>query len=187
MAPGIRRFMATVKDGMLVSFLYTLTLDNGEVLDSTDGGEALSYVHGTGSIIPGLEQALEGMSVGDTKSVLVPAAMAYGESQPETVERMPRDLFPDDVEVGMGFRMRNDSGQVMTVYAETIDEDWVEVNSAHPLAGEDLHFEVEITEVREATDEDFSSCSCGCGDDCGDDCGEDGCGHDHSGGCSGCH
>ncbi|MFO7696697.1 MAG: peptidylprolyl isomerase [Anaerolineae bacterium] len=179
--------MATVRDGMLVSFLYTLTLDNGEVLDSTDGGEALSYVHGTGSIIPGLEQALEGMSIGDTKSVLVPAALAYGESEPETVERMPRDLFPDDVEVGMGFRMRNDSGQVMTVYAETIGDDWVDVNFAHPLAGEDLHFEVEITEVREATDEDFSSCSCGCGDECGEDCGEDGCGHDHGGGCSGCH
>ncbi|MGI6368653.1 MAG: FKBP-type peptidyl-prolyl cis-trans isomerase [Anaerolineae bacterium] len=182
--------MATVQDGMYVCFLYTLTLDSGEVIDSTEGGEALCYVHGTGSIIPGLEQALEGMSVGDTKSVLVPAALAYGESEPDTVERLPRDLFPEDVEVGMGFRMRNEQGHVMTVYAETIGEDWVEVNFAHPLAGQDLHFEVEITEVRPATDEDMHSCGCGgcdCDGDC--DCGCDDCGEDHEGcncGC-GCH
>ena len=75
--------MATVQDGMRVCFLYTLTLDSGEILDTTDGGEALCYVHGTGSIIPGLEQALEGMSAGDKKNVLVPAALAYGESEPD--------------------------------------------------------------------------------------------------------
>lgn len=175
--------MATVQDGMHVCFLYTLTLDSGEVIDSTEGGQALCYVHGTGSIIPGLEQALEGMSVGDAKSVLVPAAMAYGESEPDTIERLPRSLFPEDVEVGMGFRMRNEQGQVLTVYAETIEDDWVEVNFAHPLAGQDLHFEVEITEVREATDADLVSCSSGC-EGCGEGC-DDGC--DDGCGCGGCH
>ena len=182
--------MATVQDGMHVCFLYTLTLDNGEMIDSTEGAEALCYVHGTGSIIPGLEKALEGMSVGEKKNVLVPAAQAYGEAEPETVERLPRDLFPEDIEVGMGFRMRNEDGQVMTVYAEVIEDDWVEVNFAHPLAGEDLHFQVEITEVREATDEDLAACSCGCGSNCGEGCEdgcEDGCEHDHACGCAGCH
>jgi FKBP-type peptidyl-prolyl cis-trans isomerase SlyD len=172
--------MATVQDGMRVCFNYTLTLDSGEVIDSSEDGEALCYVHGTGSIIPGLESALEGMSAGDTKQVMVPAAMAYGEREPETVERMPRSLFPEDIELGMGFRMRTETGQVVTVYAESIEENWVEVNFAHPLAGEDLHFDVEITEVRQATEEDMAGC--GCGDDCGG-CGED---HDCGSGCAGC-
>ncbi len=175
--------MATVQDGMRVCFLYTLTLDSGEILDTTDGGEALCYVHGTGSIIPGLEQALEGMSAGDKKNVLVPAALAYGESEPDTIERMPRSLFPPDVEVGMGFRMRDDAGRVVTVYAERIGDDWVEVNFAHPLAGQDLHFAVEITEVREAMPEDYVTCQGGC-DSCGGGC-EDGCDDDCE--CGGCH
>jgi FKBP-type peptidyl-prolyl cis-trans isomerase SlyD len=165
---------------MRVCFLYTLTLDNGEVIDESEDSEGLCYVHGTGSIIPGLEMALEGMNVGDTKQVLVPAAMAYGEREPDTNERLPRTLFPDDIEVGMGFRMRTETGQVVTVYAETIEDDWVEVNFSHPLAGEDLHFDVEITEVREATDEDLASCGCGGGgcDSCGADDGcESGCAH----------
>jgi len=170
--------MATVQDGMRVCILYTLTLDSGEMIDATEEGQPLCYVHGTGSIIPGLEQALEGMSVGETKDVLVPARLAYGEKEPETVERLPRNLFPDDVEVGMGFRMRTDSGQVLTVYVESIEQDWVDVNFAHPLAGEDLHFQVEITDVREATEEDLA-CGCGCescSEDCGEDCGCEGCG-----------
>jgi FKBP-type peptidyl-prolyl cis-trans isomerase 2 len=173
--------MPAVQDGMYVCFSYTLTLDNGEIIDASEDGQPLCYVHGTGSIIPGLESALEGLTEGDTKQVLVPAALAYGDSEPDTVERLPRSLFPQDIEVGMGFRMRNETGQVVTVYAETIEDEWVEVNFAHPLAGEDLHFDVEIASVREATDEDMASCGCGdgcedgCG--CGDDCGGGGCSH----------
>ncbi len=164
--------MATVQEGMFVRFSYVLTLDDGEIIDESPVGEPLGYVHGTGSIISGLEKALEGMAVGDEKDVLVPAAEAYGEFEPGMIEALPRSLFPSDVEIGMGFRMRNQEGQVLTVFVESISDDVVEVNLSHPLAGKDLHFAVQIAEVRQATEEDLmqGSCGCGCGDDCDDDC-----------------
>ena len=97
---------------------------------------------------------------------------ASGEFEPGMIERLPRNLFPDDVEVGMGFRMRNEAGQVLTVYVESVGDEVVEVNLSHPLAGKDLYFAVEIAEVREATEADLQqdSCDCGCGDECDDDC-----------------
>ena len=147
--------METVKQGMHVCFEYVLTLDDGEVLDRSPEGAPLCYVHGTGSIIPGLEKALEGMSEGEEKSVVVPAAEAYGEEQPDTIETLPRNLFPEDVAEGMGFRMRNETGQILTVYVDSIGDDTVDVNLSHPLAGKDLHFDVEVKEVREATEEDM--------------------------------
>ena len=157
--------MPTVQDGMRVCFDYTLRLDDGDVIDSTEDRPALCYVHGTGSIIPGLEKALEGMEEGDSGQVTVPAAQAYGEKEPETMERLPRHLFPEEIEVGMGFRMRAESGQIVTVYAEEITDEWVEVNFSHPLAGKDLHFDVKITEVREATEDELLGDQ-GCGDGC---------------------
>ena len=158
--------MPKVQDGMHVCFDYTLTLDNGEVIDSTEDRAPVCYVHGTGSIIPGLEKSLEGLSEGEVADVLVPAAEGYGELEPETVERLPRQLFPEEIEEGMGFRMRTESGQIVTVYAETISDEWVDVNFSHPLAGKDLHFNVQITGVREATEEDLLG-EQGCGDGCG--------------------
>ncbi len=164
--------MATVQEGMFVRFNYMLTLDDGEEIDRSPEGQPLGYVHGTGSIIPGLEKALEGMTPGEEKSVMVPAAEAYGELEPDMIERLPRSLFPEDVEVGMGFRMRNEAGQVLTIYVESISDEEVEVNLSHPLAGKDLYFAVQVAEVREATEADLvqGSCGCDCGDDCDDDC-----------------
>ena len=164
--------MTTIREGMFVRFDYVLTLDDGQEIDRSPEGQPLGYVHGTGSIIPGLEKALEGMAPGEQKDVMVPAAEAYGEFEPGMIERLPRNLFPDDVEVGMGFRMRNEAGQVLTVYVESVGDEVVEVNLSHPLAGKDLYFAVEIAEVREATEADLQqdSCDCGCGDECDDDC-----------------
>lgn len=160
--------MLTVQDGMFVCFDYTLSLEDGQVIDSTEGGPALCYVHGAGQIIPGLEKALTGMAVGEERDIVVPAAEAYGEYEPGMIERLPREIFPPDVAEGMGFRMRNEAGDVIIVYAETVTDDWVEVNLAHPLAGKDLYFNVKITEVRPATEADLGGCNCG-EDDC-DEC-----------------
>lgn len=162
--------MTTIQEGMFVRFDYVLTLDDGEVIDRSPEGQPLGYVHGTGSIISGLEKALEGMAVGEQKEVMVPAAEAYGEFEPGMIEQLPRTLFPADVEVGMGFRMRNEAGQVLTVFVESIGDDVVEVNLSHPLAGKDLYFAVQIAEVRQATEEDLLQGGCDCGDDCDDDC-----------------
>lgn len=161
--------MATIQQGMRVCFNYILTLVDGQVVDQSEEGSPLCYVHGSGSIISGLEKALEGMAPGETKQVLVPAAQAYGEYEPDLIERLPRNLFPEDVEVGMGFRMRNEAGQVLTVYVDTIGDEWLDVNLSHPLTGKDLNFHVQITEVREATEDELrpSGCGCGCSDDCG--------------------
>ncbi len=144
-----------VSDGKVVFIHYTLTNDQGEVLDSSKGGEPLGYVHGIGSIIPGLAKALEGKQKGDQFEVTVPPEEAYGQRDETLIQRLPRSAFPEEVDLvpGMQFQARSAAGtQIITVTA--VEGDEVTVDSNHPLAGESLTFAVEVTEVREATDEE---------------------------------
>jgi FKBP-type peptidyl-prolyl cis-trans isomerase SlyD len=140
----------------VVTIEYTLTDEEGEVLDTSDGGEPLSYIHGTGSIIPGLESALEGKNPGDAVSVKVPAADAYGERDDSLVQALPRAMFPPgQVEVGMQFHAQSTEGaRIVTVVAA--DEGSVTIDANHPLAGMNLSFEVRVVEVREPTAEELS-------------------------------
>src|SRR5690606_30724137 len=129
----------------------------GKVLDSSDGQEPLSYLHGAGNIIPGLERALVGKSVGDKLNVAVPAAEAYGERDASMVQELPSSMFSgvDQIEVGMEFHAETEHGlQVVTVVA--VEEGQVTIDGNHPLAGVDLNFDVEVTEVREATEEEVA-------------------------------
>ncbi len=141
----------------VASFHYILTDDSGKMLDSSEGHEPLSYLHGAGNIIPGLESALEGKVVGDKLSVNVPAAQAYGLRDDSLIQELPSTMFSgiDQIEVGMEFHAETEHGmQVVTV--TKVDGDKVTIDGNHPLAGIDLNFAVEITEVRAATEDELT-------------------------------
>ena len=144
-----------VADNMAVSIHYTLTNDKGEVLDSSIGDEALIYLHGTGNIIPGLEDALKGKAVGDKFNVRIPAEDAYGEQSDEMIQVISREMFEgiDEIELGMQFHadVGSGSGEVTIV---KIDGDDITIDGNHPLAGVDLTFAVEVMAVRPATSEE---------------------------------
>lgn len=144
-----------IAERTVASFHYTLTNDEGEVLDSSDGREPLTYLHGAGNIVPGLEEKMAGHVVGDAFTVDVAALDGYGEYVAELVQRVPRDSFEgiDDLAIGMQFQAQTQQGMIPVVITE-IEGDTVTVDGNHPLAGETLHFAVEITEVREASVEE---------------------------------
>ena len=136
---------------------YTLTNDQGEVLDSSRGGEPLAYLHGSGGIIPGLEKALEGKQAGDKVNVKVAPAEAYGEHDPALIQKMPKRAFKGvgNLQVGMQLQAQSDRGmRIITV--TQIAGDMVTVDGNHALAGVALTFDVEIVEVRAATAEEMS-------------------------------
>lgn len=144
-----------IADRTVASFHYTLTSPQGDVIDSSRGREPLPYLHGVGQIVPGLEKAMAGRSVGDTFQVLVPASEGYGESNPEMMQSVPRSAFPEDVEIapGMQFEAQGPMGPV-TVVVKSADAETVVIDANHPLAGTPLHFDIEIVEVREASVEE---------------------------------
>jgi FKBP-type peptidyl-prolyl cis-trans isomerase SlyD len=146
-----------VADNMAVSIHYTLTNDEGEVLDSSIGDEALVYLQGGGNIISGLEKALHGKATGDKFNVRIPAEDAYGELMDEMVQVISREMFEgiDNIEVGMQFHADVSSGTgVVTVV--NIDGDDITIDGNHPLAGLALTFDVEVIEVRAATQEEMA-------------------------------
>lgn len=144
-----------VQNGQVVSMEYTLNVD-GVVTDSTEGREPLDYVHGAGNIIPGLEREMTGMSVGESKVVLVAAADGYGERDEDAFMDVPRDQFPDEIpmKVGTELQVKNQAGQPMFARIETVGEKSVRLNFNHPLAGKDLHFSVKVVSLRDATAEE---------------------------------
>jgi len=148
-----------VKDGVVVSLDYTLCLDDGEVIDSSEDGTPLEYLHGYGQIIPGLEKALAGLTIGDSKNVVVPAAEAYGEVNMEAFEIVPRSMFPDDMELeeGLALSLRDaETNEPFDAAIAEVRETEVMLDFNHPLAGETLHFEVRIPALRFATEEELS-------------------------------
>ena len=136
-------------------FHYTLTNDAGEVLDSSAGREPLPYLHGKGNIVPGLEKAMVGHVVGDKFNVDVTPAEGYGEKNETLIQVVPRAAFQGvpNVEAGMQFQAESNMGPVSVVVTK-VEGDEVTVDGNHPLAGETLHFAIEITEVREASVEE---------------------------------
>ena len=148
-----------VTDDNIVSLEYILTLNNGDEVDRSDPGEPLEYLHGRGQIIPGLETALYGMAVGDEKSVSIQPIDGYGESDDENFVLMPLEAIPDDMKLKVGDRLflRDDSSDedVEATVAE-LDEESVKFDLNHPLAGETLHFNVKIADLRPATDEELA-------------------------------
>lgn len=146
-----------VANDMVVSIHYTLTNAAGEVLDSSDGGEPLTYLHGSGNIIPGLESALEGQEAGSNLKVEVSPEQGYGSVQDALIQEVPRKAFGDvqDIQEGMRFQAETDQGPVPVVITK-VSDDTVTVDGNHPLAGQVLFFDVSISEIRAATEDELS-------------------------------
>ncbi len=146
-----------IKENTVVSIEYTLTGDDGQIIDTSEGREPLVYLHGHGNIIPGLEQAMEGKTVGDELAVSVQPEDAYGPYREELIQDVPRSAFDgvDKVEPGMSFRAESSAGP-MTVTVREVGDETVKVDGNHMLAGQNLNFKVEIKDVREATEAEQS-------------------------------
>ncbi|MGB7386348.1 MAG: peptidylprolyl isomerase, partial [Pseudomonas neustonica] len=131
---------------------------DGEVLDSSDGGAPLVYLQGAGNIIPGLEKALEGKQAGDAVNVTVEPAEAYGEFNAELIAVLGRNMFEgvDELEVGMQFHASGPDGSMQIVTIKALEGDEVTVDGNHPLAGEQLTFDVKVVEVRDATEDEMA-------------------------------
>lgn len=150
--------MLTVTDGIVVSLDYTLRLDDGEIIDASEQ-EPLEFLQGYNQIIPGLERALAGMKVGESKEVIVAAADAYGEEDEDAYQLVERTLFPPEMELeeGMQLRMRDaQSGEAVDVVIAEVNEGNVLLDFNHPLAGEELHFQVKVVGLRPATPEELA-------------------------------
>jgi FKBP-type peptidyl-prolyl cis-trans isomerase SlyD len=149
----------TVADDIVVRLDYTLRLDDGEVIDASTEEEPLEFVQGAGEIIPGLEQALYGMSVGDKKKLVIDPDEAYGDVDEDAFQLVPHDLFPEDTEIeeGMALRLINsETGEPVDAYVAEVLDEGVVLDFNHPLAGETLHFDVRIAGLRRATSEEIA-------------------------------
>lgn len=166
----------------VVTFHYKLRDPRGEVIDSSLGGDPISFLEGAGQIVEGLEQGLRGIAAGVKATIGVPAAKAYGERDEAQVQRVLKALLPieGDIKPGDQFRAGNDAyAPIVTVVGVEGDELLLDAN--HPLAGVDLEFDVEVIEVREATAEEIEH---GHAHGAGECCGGEGHGHGHGeGGC----
>ncbi len=145
-----------IADKLVASFNYTLKNAAGETLDNSEEQGPLAYIHGAGNIVPGLEKELAGKTVGDKLQVIVSAEQGYGEKHEELIQELPKDMFGgiDNIEVGMAFHAQTEAG-MQVVEVIKIDGDMVTIDGNHPLAGQELHFDVEITDIREATEEEL--------------------------------
>ncbi len=145
-----------VTDGQVVSMQYTLRVD-GKVVDSSEGGDPLEYLHGAGNIIPGLERELEGMAVGESKTVIVSAEDGYGEVNEEAFIEAPVSEFPKDMPLNPGVEMEltGPDGDPMYARIESVEGENVVLNMNHPLAGAELHFDVKVIGLRDATEEEL--------------------------------
>lgn len=146
--------MQIVEAGKVVGFAYHLRNTEGETLDESQA--PMEYLHGNQNIIPGLEKEMEGLKIGDKKKVTVPPADAYGEFNEELIYEIPRENFPADamLEPGMQFRADTEQGPIALFVHEVVGDNVI-VDGNHPLAGETLHFEIEIRTIREATQEEL--------------------------------
>jgi len=146
----------SVQNGVVVSMEYTLKID-GEVIDSSEGQDPLEFLAGHGNIISGLEREMTGMKVGDSKNVVVAPADGYGEYDEEAYLDVPSKQFPNDMkmEEGLELTVRDDSGQARYARVESVEGETVRLNFNHPLAGDELHFNVKVVNLREPTGEEL--------------------------------
>jgi FKBP-type peptidyl-prolyl cis-trans isomerase SlyD len=146
----------TVQNNLVVSMEYTLHVDQEEI-DSSNGQDPLQFLVGHGNIISGLEREMIGMKVGESKDVVVLPAEGYGEFDENAFMNVPRNEFPSDlpVEEGAELTVRDDAGQSRYARIDAIDGDTVTLNFNHPLAGDELHFNVKVVGLREPTAEEL--------------------------------
>ena len=146
----------TVASNKVVFIQYTLKDDKGEVLDSSDGGPAMAYLHGANNLVVGLEKALEGAALGQVLEVAVPPEEGYGVRSGPGPQPVPRSSFPEDAELeaGMAFLTQDDEGNQFQLWIAGFEGENVLIDDEHPLVDQTLHFKVEVTAIRDATEEE---------------------------------
>lgn len=214
----IKGEIMSIQDNQVVSIHYELkSVDNGEILDSNLQGAPLSFIVGKGQIIPGLEEKIKDLKVGEKADIKVAAVDAYGVYDDNAVQTLPKEQFAGlELQVGMTLYGQGEHGETVQVIVKNFNDETVEIDFNHPLAGKDLLFAINVVEVRDATADEIlngyvggghGGCGCGSGGSChttdsdDDECcgghghdhahGEGGCcggeGHSHGGGCCGSH
>ena len=145
-----------IENDKVVTINYTLKDDDGNVIDSAQDG-SFAYLHGAANIIPGLEQALEGKTEGESLSVSIEPANGYGERNDNLTQVVSKDMFEEnqDIQVGMQFHAAAPDGQPMVVTVTKVEDNDVTVDANHPLAGVNLNFDVDVVGVRDASDEEM--------------------------------
>ena len=146
---GWRIYMTQAKSGDTVKVHYTGTLSDNTEFDSSQGGEPLSFTIGQNMVIPGFENGVVGMKVGESKKVMIPADQAYGPYNNELVAAVPRSQVPPelDVSVGMVLQVRSTEGGLARAIVRDVSENEITLDLNHPLAGQDLTFEIELVEI----------------------------------------
>lgn len=145
-----------IAQNSVVAMHYKLTDDEGKTIDSSEGREPLNYLHGHGNIVPGLEKELGGKKAGDKLEVKVSPEEGYGTRKEEMVQQIPKTAFKADGELEIGMRFQAQTPQGAQIFEITkVEGDTVTVDGNHPLAGQNLNFAIEVTEVREATQEEI--------------------------------
>ncbi len=141
--------MTEAKSGDTVRIHYTGTLADGSTFDSSAGRDPLEFKLGSGQVIPGFDKAVAGMTQGDSKTVEIAAADAYGNSDPNARQSFPRDKIPSDIPLDIGTRLQlsGPQGQPIMVTVAEVTEDAVILDANHPLAGKDLTFQIELVEI----------------------------------------
>ena len=141
--------MQQARPGDTVRVHYTGTLKDGSVFDSSQGRKPIEFTLGSGQVIPGFEEAITGMAVGDTKTVTIPAAEAYGAHRSDMMLEVPRAQFPPNVQPSIGEQLQVSQGeQAFVVTVREVDDERVVLDGNHPLAGEDLTFALELVAIR---------------------------------------
>ncbi len=141
-----------VADNLVIGMSYSLSV-GGEPIDATEEGETLQFIQGYGSIIPGLEKAILGMRLGETRSICVPAEEAYGDYDPQQITYLPLSEFPEELDLQPGLELEMKDQEDDSVYARilSVGKSRVKMDFNHPLAGKQLDFEITIQELRHAT------------------------------------
>lgn len=141
--------MSIAKEGNTVKVHYTGTLKNGEVFDSSKEKEPLEFTLGEGQLIPGFEKAVIGLNVGDSTTINIPSAEAYGDAREDLIIAVPKDQLPEEIEpqIGMQLQVNQENGQPVPVRITDITDTELKLDANHPLAGEDLTFDIELVNV----------------------------------------
>ena len=141
--------MTQAKSGDTVRIHYKGTLDDGTEFDSSAGRDPLEFVLGGGQVIPGFDNAVDGMEVGESKTVTIPVEEAYGRRHEQLIQEVSRDALPDDIqpEVGMHLQSQSPEGHVMNLMVTEVSDDSITVDANHPLAGQALTFDIELVEI----------------------------------------
>lgn len=141
--------MTQAKSGDTVRIHYTGTLQDGSVFDSSEGRDPLEFQLGSGQVIPGFDDGVTGMTVGDKKTIEIPCDQAYGPVNPQAMQDVPRGEIPDNIPLDLGtqLQVQAQNGQTMMVVVANVTEDTVTLDANHPLAGKDLTFALELVEI----------------------------------------